>query len=364
MTTYTKDERALLALCSIDGLEYRHESRLCELVSKPAMLFERDSVVKEYLVKAMGEAKAKTVLMSLTDDYADYCVSQLDKRGVKAVTIFSADYPERLKHIQTPPLVLYCKGNIGLLKSPKTLGIVGSRKTLSYAESFAKDISKTMSGLGVTIVTGSATGADKAAILGAVCNKQIISVIAGGFEHVYPDCNKAIIEDVAKNGLIISEYPPQTPPAFWMFPVRNRIIAGLSQSVLICSGDRKSGARHTAEFALDYGRDLYAFPYSIGIKSGELCNELIKNGAYLCDAIEDLLSAYGIDESQKTENEIIELEDDERVLYQAIKEGADDMTVYCAKNNLKFFEIAPILSELEIKGLIVKTAGNKFKPTK
>ncbi len=364
MTNYTNDERALLALCSLKGLEYRHESKLCELVSRPAKLFERDSVVKQYLDKAIGEAKAKTVLMSLTTEYADYCVNQLDKRGVKAITIYSPNYPTRLKMISAPPLVLYCKGNVELLDSTKSLGIVGSRKTLSYAESFAKDIAKTLSSVGVTIVTGSATGADKSAIQGGLENNKIISVIAGGLDHVYPDCNKAIIEEVVKKGLVISEYPPDTMPAFWMFPVRNRIIAGLSDCVLICSGDKQSGARHTAEFALDYGRELYAFPYSVGIKSGELCNELIKNGAYLCDSVEDLLNAFNVSNKQVEQSLETQLDEDELKLYSAIKDGLDDMNAYCLNNNVKFYEIAPILSELEIKGLIVKTAGNKFKPTK
>lgn len=363
MNSYTKTELAVLCLDALDGLEYKHEKALLSFVKTPAELFTDKNSVKKYLAEFFGEAKANTVLLSLNESFAESVVDGLEKRGVTAVTCYSDGYPERLKNIDTPPLVLYAKGDLSLLKSQKTLGAVGSRKTLPNTEALLKEVLKPIAAAGVTLVTGSASGADKTVLSTALESGKVISVLTGGIDHVYPDCNRSIIERVVKCGLVVSEQPPDVVPKFWMFPVRNRIIAGLSDAVLIASGDKKSGARHTADFALNYAKQVYAFPYSVGITSGELCNELIKNGASLCDSAKDLLLEFGL-KDEDIEEPVFELDEDEKVLYEAIKNGQEDMTDYCMKNNLKFFEIAPTLSSLEIQGLIVKLAGNRYKPVK
>lgn len=363
MKSYDKRELAVIALDALDGLEYKYERRILDAVNRPEDLFCSPKTLETLLSSCFQESKAKTIMMSLTEDFARSFIKTLEKRGVECVTIFSSEYPERLKNIDTPPLVLYCKGDLSLLNSDKILGAVGSRKTLPYAEELLKNIVSTAVKAGATIVTGSATGADKAAISASLDSGKIISVLTGGIDHVYPDCNRSIIEKVSRSGLVISEQAPSVAPSYWMFPVRNRIIAGLSDAVIIASGDRKSGARHTAEFALNYGRQVFAFPYSVGIKSGELCNDLIKNGAALCDGYQDILDELGLT-FDETEEEVLSLDEDEKRLYDAIKNGAEDMTAYCMKNGVKFFEIAPTLSSLEIQGLIVKTAGNRYKPVK
>ncbi len=360
---YTKDQLAIIALNSLDGLEYKHESALLNLYESPSLLFERKDEVKSFLSERIGEAKAKTVMLSLTEEYAYEAVADFEKYGVFVVTVIDEDYPEKLKHVSSPPLLLYCKGNKSLLRSERSLAIVGSRKTLSFAEALTEEISQSLSALGVTVVTGSANGADKSAIKGALESGNLISVIAGGINHVYPEANRSIIEKVALKGLVISEHHPSLPPTPWMFPVRNRIIAGLSDCVLISSGGRKSGARHTAEFALDYGKEVYAFPYSVGIASGELCNELIKNGASLCDGKDDILQFFGIEKSAEI-SQNLDLTEEELAVYNAIKDGVEDVSLYCAQNGVKFYTIAPVLSSLEIQGYIVRTSGNKYRPVK
>lgn len=358
--TYLDIERKLLAVNSLDGLEYKHEAKILSLFNDYPL--ESKDKIKQYLLSVFSESKAKTIMLSLQEDYIQKTVNDLEKQGVCAVTIYSKNYPERLKNIDTPPLVLYCKGKIELLNAKKTFAAVGSRKTLAYADSLLKDFTEKLSKSGVVIVSGSATGADKTAISSALASGNVISVLAGGMDHIYPECNKSLIEKIAKNGLIISEQPPHIAPQFWMFPVRNRIIAGLGDSVLIASGSKTSGARHTADFALNYGKQVFAFPYSVGISSGELCNDLIKHGATLCDDVMDIFEELGVQMAK--EEEIIDLDEDELKIYQAIASGQEDMTKYCLENNIKFFEIAPALSSLEIQGLIVKLPGNKYKPVK
>ena len=360
---YSDGDLALIVLDSLQGFEYKHKIKLISLVSKREVLFDCPKPVKDYLYECVGEAKARTVISALTDkDYRDFVLEGLEKSGTRCLTVYNADYPRLLKETDLPPVVLYCNGNADLLKSERLFAIVGSRKCLPYATALATDFAKELSSSGVTVVTGSAGGADKSAIDGAVDSGRIISVLAGGINHVYPQYNSSLIEKVAKRGLVISEQPPDFTSKPWMFPVRNRIIAGLCEGVLIVGGDKTSGARHTANYAADYGRRVYAFPYSIGIKSGELNNELIKEGAALCDDVCDILSDLGV---EKAVSDIAtELGEDELKVFRAIKDGFDDIEKIIVKTNKKMTELAPVLSLLEIEGYIVKMAGNKYKTIK
>ena len=360
--TYSDGDLALIVLDSMLGFEYKHKIKIISLVKDCAELFDLPKTVKDYLFECVGESKAKTVIAAFSDEnYHDFVLDGLNKAGTVCITIKNRDYPANLKETDIPPIVLYCNGNTELLKSEPRFAIVGSRKCLPYATALATDFSGTLSKNGVTVVTGSAGGADKAAIDGAIGSGRLICVLAGGINHVYPEYNKSAVEKIAKVGLVVSEQPPDYAVKPWMFPVRNRIIAGLSEGVLIVGGDRESGARHTANYAADYGRRVFAFPYSIGIKTGELNNELIKDGASLCDDVNDILSELGIESDLLPDND---LSGDELDVYLAIKDGFDDIEKIIVRTNKKMNDLAPILSLLEIEGYIVRMAGNKYKTVK
>ena len=184
---------------------------------------------------------------------------------------------------------------------------------------------------------------------------KVVSVVAGGLNHVYPSQHNELVEKVAKSGLVISEYPPDTVPKPFHFPVRNRIIAGLSKGVLIVSGAIKSGTLYTAEYAEEYGKDLFAIPYGVGVPSGAGCNDLIKRGAMLTDCPKDILDFYGKSITKKK----IELAQPEREVINVLKNGQLHIDKICTLLNKRVFEITPILSILEIKGIISKS-GNVF----
>ena len=181
--------------------------------------------------------------------------------------------------------------------------------------------------------------------------------MAHGTDHIYPESNRSLIEEVMKNGLVISEYPPETPPNAWRYPIRNRIIAALGDGLLVASGSMESGTRHTAKYAEAYSKRLYAFPYSLGESSGEICNLLIKIGkASLVENAEDIALGEGftLDGAK-----LPELTEREKELLFAIdgKITVDDL---CIKTGKKAFEVIPILSMLEIKGVVAKEAGNSY----
>lgn len=361
MAKYDLNDLAIIALDNLGITDYDKKRDVLKLFNSPYELLTVSDEKLAIIGKIIGENKIGGLKLSLNREYIDEITDNLDKKSITAITYLSKKYPALLKETPLAPLVIYAKGNIDLLNS-NCFAIVGSRKTLPNSLKISENIASELSSLGITVVTGSADGGDRSAILGALSSGNIISVLAHGHDMIYPESNRDLIEKVASSGLVISEYPPSFPARSWTFPIRNRIIAGLSRGVLIISGEKKSGARHTANFATEYNREVFALPYSIGIKSGELCNELIKNGAYLCDSVDDITFALGIDKQEKEEK--IDLSVEESAVYIAIKDGLDSAVLLMNKTGLKAYEIMPILSSLELKGLIVKLMGNKFKAVK
>jgi DNA processing protein len=212
------------------------------------------------------------------------------------------------------------------------------------------------------IVTGIAEGADSAVIEGSLKNGNIICVLPNGLSHLYASANSSLLERVEKSGLIITEYTAKVPALRFNFSMRNRIIAGLSKGTLVVSAAQKSGALITANYALEYGRDVFAFPYSVGVTSGEGCNALIKKGASLAEGALDILNAYGI---QQKEEEKIPLSDDEQKLLSLLhEEGECHLEKIARALEKKSYQVLPVCSSLEIKGLIVKSGGNKYSAVK
>ncbi len=298
-------------------------------------------------VRSLGRKEEEAVMAFL---------APLEKKGIFIVTALSADYPESLAFASDPPLLLYGLGKRELLKTRKFC-IVGSRITPPWAEKFGKNLSAELSAH-FTVVTGLAEGGDTAAIMGALSTGNLISVLPCGIDMCYPAAQASLKEKISVNGLILSEYPPGTGTAKWSFYQRNRILAGLSEGVLVLSAGVKSGALITAGCALDYGREVFALPYNVGVSQGAGCNGLIKAGAYLVTEAADILSVYGIEARQKPE---AEAEGDEgRVLTYLRERGETHVATIAEALGIRIFEASAALSALEIKGLATKTGGNKY----
>ena len=349
--TYTKDEENLIVFASFEELSDRNKYNLC-FNCKDAE--ERQS----YAVKNLTPGVYNTVKDKFCDGaFRKNVIENLGKKGIICVTYLSPDYPENLRHIEEPPIVLYCKGNTSLLKS-NCFSVVGSRRTPVQALSLCRKICGELTHV-FTVVTGMAEGADSAAIDGAITSGKVISVLANGFDYIYPANNKSMIEKVAEKGLLISEYLPHIPPLKYNFPVRNRIIAGLSRGTLVVSAGEKSGALITADLALEYGREVFAFPYSAGVSSGVGCNALIKNGAYLTENILDIFKAFGLDLNKSAK--LVSLTEEERAVLDEIKiTGEGFLPDIAQKLNKLTYQLIPVISSLEIKGLIARLGGNRY----
>ncbi len=353
---YTNSELCLLWIDSFIGLDYKSKREIFNIINQKTEIRAVIKGEEDRIKSLIGEKEFKTLYTSAQKEYFDFVLSGLEKRGITAITIESNGYPTKLKQTPFPPLVLYVKGNAEILNED-SFSIVGSRKSLPLSISLAERYAKAIIDANIVPVTGIAEGVDSAVLKTAVSNKaKVISVIAGGFDNIYPKSNENLLNKVAEFGVVITEHPPEVKPMPFHFPIRNRIIAGLSNGTLVVSAGIKSGTMHTAEYAVEYGKDLFAIPYSVDISSGAGCNELIKKGAILTDNPEEILEFYGIAIEKKVE---INLTDEEKEIVTALSDGQKHIEKLAEITGKRAFLLTPLLSIMEIKGIVVKS-GNIY----
>lgn len=207
-------------------------------------------------------------------------LTRCQRDGIRIITYQDEEYPRRLKNIYDPPLVLYCKGTIPPFDSLPAIGVVGTRRCSAYGLSAAGRLGLEISRCGALVVSGLAEGIDAAAMKGALhAGAPTVGVLGCGADVVYPACNRALFDQVERNGCILSEFMPGTGAFKWNFPKRNRLISGLSLGVVIVEAPEKSGAMHTVRAALEQGRDVYAVPGNIDLASFAGSNRLLREGA-------------------------------------------------------------------------------------
>lgn len=218
-----------------------------------------------------------------------------DKLHIQIVTLADTAYPDILRRIPDPPLVLYVKGTLPDLEGAPGVGIVGTRKATPYGVMAAAEFGKGLARAGFTVVSGMALGADAAAARGALeAGGKTIAVLAGGLNICYPPQNNFLMGDILLAGAVVSENPPGTGHDGFRFPIRNRIISGLSRGVLVVEAPVRSGALITAHLALDQGREVFAIPGGIHAPNSAGCNGLIRDGeAALVMRPEDIVRELG-----------------------------------------------------------------------
>ncbi|MET3505054.1 DNA-processing protein DprA [Halalkalibacter oceani] len=212
------------------------------------------------------------------------------EQGICPITLHDSTYPCLLQHIYDPPFVLYTQGLQHILANKRTVAVVGTRKPTEAGMKSAAYFVHALVENDWTIVSGLASGIDAHAHQQAIrTNGRTIAVLASGFHFPYPQESKSLFQYMAKWQLLVSEYPPWVRPRKWHFPVRNRIVSGLSQAVVVIEAKKKSGSLITADQALEQGRDVFAVPGSIFSAESEGTNRLIQQGAKLILTKEDLL---------------------------------------------------------------------------
>lgn len=223
-------------------------------------------------------ALRETCLKAYQDDRAGLAVSRISQQ-CKVISFFDNEYPERLRQIYQPPLILFARGNLKLLNQ-KIATIVGSRLATAYSQEVINKMVPELVKQKIVIASGLAKGVDTMAHQAALGNNgRTIAVLGNGLNHFYPMQNHFLQEQIASSGLLLSEYLPDTPPRPFRFPQRNRLLAGISESVIVTEAKEKSGSLITANLALQENRDVYAVPGPVTSVLSEGPNRLIEAGA-------------------------------------------------------------------------------------
>ena len=218
---------------------------------------------------------------------------QCRELSIRIIAYQDAEYPEQLRNISDPPLVLYCKGKMPDFSAQPVIGVVGTRKATATGRSTARDISQELAACGALVVSGGAAGIDAAAHQGALAeNTSTVAVLGCGVDVVFPKTNRKLLERIEENGCLLSEYPPGTPSLPWHFPERNRIISGLSHGILVVEAPKKSGALITAKIALEQDRDVFAVPGAVNNYASAGSNALLCEGAGAVLSGWDILKGY------------------------------------------------------------------------
>ena len=276
------------------------------------------------------------------------------------ITIKDDVYPECLKEISNPPLKLYYKGNLDLLKEERLIAVVGTRNPSSYGKLCCEYMVKKMSRANITIVSGFAKGIDSIAHkTSLLTDGKTIAVIASGLDIVYPASNLSLYREIEEKGLILSEYEAGVKPFKSNFPQRNRIIAGLSRGTIVVESKDRGGSLITADLALEFNRDVYAVPGDVFSEYSKGCNNLIRDSrAKSLSNINELLEDYSWEVEEKndsnkyTKNQILILN------CLSSEKNLDNILI---ETKIEQTEILAELMALEIMGVIKSIAGGRYK---
>ncbi|WP_300270806.1 DNA-processing protein DprA [uncultured Flavonifractor sp.] len=281
----------LLWLSTRRGLSQRHQVELLDYFGGAERVYFADREAFESLRLTQ---EAKRALCDKSLDGPNRILERCDRLGLFLLSCQDGAYPERLLQLSDYPLVLYGKGRLFRFDEEVAIAMVGSRQCSAYGVRTAGRIAMGLAQAGALVVSGLAQGIDAASLKGALQGGgPVVSVLAGGVDVVYPSCNGWLYEDVAARGAILSENPPGTRPDGWRFPIRNRIISGLSLGVVAVEAGERSGALITAHDALDQGRDVFAVPGPVDAATSAGTNRLIAQGeAKLVRTAGDILCEY------------------------------------------------------------------------
>lgn len=283
-------------------------------------------------------------------------MERADREGLRILTQVDAEYPAALKQIYDPPLALYVRGHIET-RDRHAVGVIGTRRPTLYGRETTARLTAQLARCGMTIVSGLAEGVDTVAhdaALGA--GGRTLAVIGSGMDCLYPSSNRALAERIAGHGAVISEFPFGRKPDKTTFPIRNRVVSGLSMGVLVTEAGATSGALITVRQALDQGRSVFAVPGRIDSNASQGANELLKQGAQCVTCAEDVLSAFDLlipptatAQAARTARPRPELSASETSLVELIRDGVQDVDSLIRRSGISAADIGTVLVGLEMK---------------
>jgi DNA processing protein len=367
MKTWQDEYCAWLALNMIQGIGSSVFKNLLEKFGHPECVFEA-SLHELVEVEGVRKEIAYRIVRGEFISDPEEELRKVKKCNARIITYLDPSYPAFLKEIPYAPVLLYVKGKE--IPIDRTfMAIVGSRNPTHYGIKSAEKIAFGLATRGIGVVSGLATGIDSAAHRGCLRGKGFtIAVMGTGIDRVYPASNKQLSEQVMKNGALISEFPTGSPPEPKNFPIRNRIISGLSRGVVVVEATKNSGSLITASFALDQGREVFAVPGSIDSFKSMGTHSLIKQGAKLVENADDILEEFEFGDKSAKNNDVLtdttdlppDMGKSERRVYEIIGNYPVHIDQIVRTGGMDAGEVLSILMQMELKGIIKQLPGKMF----
>lgn len=319
-------------------------------------------------IPGIGESTVNSIVNYEMSEKVEKEIEFIEKYKIKPLFYLDETYPNRLKQCIDGPVMLYYMGNADL-NYEKIISIVGTRSITEYGRDMCKQIVKDLSNLNVMIISGLAYGVDTYAHKAALDNGlQTIAVLAHGLDRVYPHTNKSLAEKMLKNGGLLTDFLSETKPDRENFPKRNRIIAGISDAVVVIEAAKRGGALITADIANSYNRDVFAVPGKVSDTFSEGCNHLIKtNKAALIQSAEDIVYIMGWEtQRKKTQNKqrklLLDLTEEQKSVYEILSEKLSiSIDELCSKSDLNVSKIAEVLLNFELEGIVKSLPGKVYQ---
>ncbi|MBI5586602.1 MAG: DNA-protecting protein DprA [Deltaproteobacteria bacterium] len=355
---------AWLALSRIAGVGPVLYRRLIERFQSPEQVFQA-GLPALLSAPGLGEKTARAIARAKRDESVEQEIEALDRLGARLLTLQDPDYPPLLAGIYDPPPVLYCLGQ-GSFRDRHLIAMVGSRNASDYGRKITERLAYSLAQAGVTVVSGLARGIDTAAHQGALIAKGCtVAVLGSGLDVIYPPENHRLVEQIAEAGLVCSEFPLGALPERPHFPVRNRIISGLSLGVVIVEATQHSGSLITARLALEQGREVFAVPGSVESFKSSGTHGLIKQGAKLVEHAQDILDEIPRDFSPPHPGEAtpapVRLSEDQRRIWDLLADGPRQIDEVARETGLAVGLLLSQLLELELKGVVKQLPGKFFE---
>lgn len=361
------------ALVALNMIEHVGPVRLRQLLphfgGDPAAILQA-SAPQLFAVPGIGVETAEAI--AAWESHVDLTgeLRRIAVYGCRVFTQLDSEYPAPLREIYDPPIVLYVKGTL-IPADHRGIALVGSRLTTPYGIEIARKLAYQLAYTGVTVISGGARGIDTAAHQGALSAKgRTVAVLGTGINRVFPPENAELFERISSSGAVMTQFPFNRPADKQTFPIRNRIVAGISQGTVVVEANLNSGALITANFATEYGRQVFAVPGRIDSPRSKGCHELIKKGAKLCEGAEDILCEFEYlfpptnrppSPAESGSLPALALSADETSLLQHL-DSRDSRTIdeLIQRTGLSARVAAVVLFSLELKRLVKQHPGKTF----
>lgn len=323
---------------------------------------------KELIALGFEEDTAQAINSPKILDRASREIERVVRKGYSILSIEDKQYPEYLRETFDPPLVLYCAGKVETLKEP-AVSIVGARKPTPYGRAVAEKLAEDLAVRGMVVVSGMARGIDSIAHWGALKGGKTIAVLGSGLENIYPREHRMLFEKIIETGAVVTEFPPKSPPLGYHFPLRNRIISGLSLALLVVEATRRSGSLISARLALEQNREVMAVPGNTTSELSQGTNWLIKTGAKLVETWEDVAEELQspikeklLSTKEEEKEKSVSMTLQERKIFDLIKaDSLIHIDELVERSEFSVSEILSILLNLELKGLVFQRPGKYFQ---